>query len=180
MWHFEIHAKLPCQCWHRSTDVTPLAIGLSIDRLSLTSYYLNILQSPYHVVGIQLSLSNKLSVILSISHHYLPAIIYKPIIICKGYYVTITTPINKGPQLPLRSISTRFHLTLFILTHTLLTLLTHPLNKGHSQSSVWDLGAYLVHVHLDVGQLWISVSTFSAHSEVVVKHTPRPLFLTHG
>ncbi|KAG4930731.1 hypothetical protein JHK84_047715 [Glycine max] len=30
----------------------PLVVGLSTDRLSLTSYYLNILSSPYHVAGL--------------------------------------------------------------------------------------------------------------------------------
>ena len=93
-----------------STNVMSLIVRISNDRSSLT-YYLNILQFSYHVENIQ----------LSISHHYLLAIIYKSVIICKGCYVTITVPTNKDPWLLLYSINIKFHLILFIITHTFLT-----------------------------------------------------------
>ena len=44
---------------------------------------------------------------------------------------------------------------------------------------MWDLGAHIGHVHLDIGQLWILVSTFGTHCGDAVKHTRWPLFFTH-
>lgn len=50
-WHSDVHISLPCQPWYRSTDDVPSAGELSTDKLFVTSYYLNILSSLYHVVG---------------------------------------------------------------------------------------------------------------------------------
>ena len=113
-WNSIAHVNLSCQSWHKNTNVRPLAAEFSTNKLSLTSYYLNILQSSYHVTSMRLSLSSILFVTLSISHYYPLAIIYKSIIVCKGCYPHVTTPTNKDPQLPLYTIDIRFLRTLFI------------------------------------------------------------------
>jgi len=130
-----------------------------------------------------------ISYTLSISYNYLLVIIYKLVTICMGCYTTVTTLTNKDSQLSLYYISIKFHLTLFILTHTLLThVLTWasksfifkvppscPLNKRNSQSDVRDLGAHLVHIHHDMGLLQILVSTFGVHRR---GNIPRSLFFS--
>ena len=69
----------------------PLVSWILTDRLSLTTLLFDILQSPYHMEGIQLSLSHT----LSISQNYPMAIIHRPIIIYKGCYITVIAPTNR-------------------------------------------------------------------------------------
>ena len=113
-------------------------------------------------------------------------IICKPVIIYKSCYITVIAAINKDLQLLLHTISIRFSRTLFILTHSYFpnsrTYLSVKVlyfagppsclpNKGHSQSDVQSPGAHLSHLHLDVCQLWILVSTFGSYHGATVKHT---------
>ena len=106
-----------------------------------------------YIQGYTLSISNN-QLLAFISKLYItsnviykpPAIIYKPIIICKGCYVTVTNPINKDLQIPLHTIHTKCSLLsqdtyahnsnthikhIHILTNScifILTILTHILN----------------------------------------------------
>ena len=50
-WHSYAHVNPPCQLWHTSMDVRPLAVKHSTDRLSQTTYYLNMLLNHYLVAG---------------------------------------------------------------------------------------------------------------------------------
>ena len=77
--HFETHVNPPCQSQRRSTNVQFLAAKLSTNRLSLTSYYLNILTSFYLFAGIQ-------SYMLSVSNNCLLSFISKLYIISNIIY----------------------------------------------------------------------------------------------
>ena len=100
----------------------PLAVGLSTDRLSLTTLLFEYIAIP---------LSRGIYLIISKLH-----IIYIPQLSI-GYYLQVGNYLQgllhyhnnpyKHLQLPLYFISTRIHLTIFILTLTLLTqyLLKH-------------------------------------------------------
>ena len=115
-WHSYTHVIPPCRPWHMSTDVMPLTVRLSPNRLSLTtSLFEYVVTSLSHG---RYSIIYKLHIMCK-----LLTIIYKLVIICRGCYATITSPTNMELQLPLHSISTRFYLTFFIshsyLTHVL-------------------------------------------------------------
>jgi len=86
-----------------------------------------------------------LSITLSISYFYLLAIIYKLVIICKGYYVTVTAPANKDPQLPLHTISIRFPHTLSTHIHTL-----YVIEHTHLFTNSYILSYSLTHTYLSV------------------------------
>ena len=85
MWHYETHVNLSCQPLHRSTDVQPLATGLSNQQVISWQVFSYL---PGHPLSIRynylLAVIFKLRIISNIIYKLL-AIIYKLIIICKGY-----------------------------------------------------------------------------------------------
>ena len=82
-WHSYTHVIPPCRPWHMSTDVMPLTVRLSPNRLSLTT-------SLFEYVVTSLS-HGRYSNICKLH------IICKLVIILKGCYITVTAPTNMDP-----------------------------------------------------------------------------------
>jgi len=111
-WHFETRVNPPRQTWNRSTNTRPLAAKLpnkqvifnlllfDIFHLLISWQVINYLQS--HTLSTRynylLDFITKLYFISNIIYK-LPAIIYKSIIICKGY----NNLYKQGPATPLHS-----------------------------------------------------------------------------
>ena len=89
-WHSKTHVNPPCQPWHKSMDVQPLAVEL-LNEHDISNHL--IIQTYYHLF-ISWQVFN-----------YLQRLLW----CC---YVTITTLINRNSQLPLHTISIRFLRTL--------------------------------------------------------------------
>jgi len=164
----------------------PWQSGSLADRLSLTTllFEYDVISLSHGRYSIIYKLHNIYKLQLSISYYlqannYLQGLLHHR----NNPYkqgLAIPTPFYKY-QVPSHSFHTHSHSTNSCTYLSIRVLYfagspSCPLNKGYSLSNIRDIGAYFGHVHPNVGQLQILVSTFGAHRGVAVKHNLRPLF----